>query len=536
MKYFFFLLAIIVVSPFAILAADYESSINSVTVFEQGAQIDRRAQVQVNKGLSSIVIKGLSEHVDPSSVQATITGAKILSVTYSMDYLASEENNADKKSIEEALSKLEYELKLLKNKREINELELVLIQKNIDIKGDAVLDVADLEDFLIFYRSNLPLIKGSLLAVEEKEKQLKKKKAQLEQQLLHLKGVKKKTSAKVELEVSSTMASKASLELNYYVREAGWRPNYNLRASSLEAPIEMDFYAQVYQNTGVEWEKVALTLATGTPHIEGSAQRLSPWHIGFNPANRLSYDPYDKELKSKAYGFVEQESDELLVVSEKSLVPSNLVSKPGLSSKENITFREYKIQELYHISSNGKKQRVPIKNDKLAAEYAYFSAPKLSNAAYLVAKVLDWEKHRLVSGKTHVYFEGTFVGKGYLDASNTEDTLTISLGQDKHIVVERVVKLERSSKQYLGLKQTQKKAYELVVRNNKTVAVKIEVVDQIPISKDSAIKVKLIESSEAAVNVDTGELTWLLTLGAFEKKSRTFEFQVSHPKSKKIAW
>ena len=103
-------------------------------------------------------------------------------------------------------------------------------------------------------------------------------------------------------------------------------------------------------------------------------------------------------------------------------------------------------------------------------------------------------------------------------------------------MVERVVKLERSSKQYLGLKQTQKKAYELVVRNNKTVAVKIEVVDQIPISKDSAIKVKLIESSEAAVNVDTGELTWLLTLGAFEKKSRTFEFQVSHPKSKKIAW
>jgi uncharacterized protein (TIGR02231 family) len=536
MKYFFLFLIIIGLSPLAVLAADYESSINAVTLFERGAQIERRAQVRVNKGLSFIEIKGLSEHVDPSAIQAKITGAKIVSVAYSMDDLEHEEKDVEKKRITEALSKIDYELKLLKNKREINEQELTLIQKNIDIKGKAVLDVADLEDFLIFYRSNLPLIKGSLLAVEEKETQLKKKQTQLKQQLLNLKELKKRTSAKVALEVSSTKAFEASLVLNYYVPEAGWKPCYNLRASSLEAPIQMEFYAQVHQNTGVEWEKVALTIATGTPHFNGNAQRLSPWRIGFNQGYSSRYNLDNDEFKASPYGIVEQKRDDLLVENKKSLLQSNSVSKPVLSSTEKITFREYKIQELYHISSNGKSQRVAIENQELAAEYVYFSAPKLSTAAYLMAKVADWEKHRLVSGKTHVYFEGTFVGNGYLNVSNTEDTLAISLGQDKRIVVERAVKLNRSSKQYLGLKETQQKAYELVMKNNKSVAVKIEVVDQIPISKDSAIKVKLLESSGAAVNKDTGELSWFLRLGAFEKISRPFEFQVIHPKSKKIAW
>ena len=36
-----------------------------------------------------------------------------------------------------------------------------------------------------------------------------------------------------------------------------------------------------------------------------------------------------------------------------------------------------------------------------------------------------------------LFFEGTFVGKSYLDLSYTKDTLPISLGRDKGIIVKR---------------------------------------------------------------------------------------------------
>ncbi|MFT6747094.1 MAG: hypothetical protein ACJAZ2_001442 [Glaciecola sp.] len=508
-------------------AQEFVSKIKDVTVFERGAQVGRDAKIKLSKGISQVVVKNLSRYVDANSIQAKVPGAKIVSLTYSLDYLTDEESNAEKKSLETSLESLNYELKLLSNRREINQQELKLIQKNVDIKGQAVLDVADLEDFLIFYRSNLPLIKGSLLSIEQKEKKVRKEIKKLKNELRGLKSSSQKVFGKVEIELSSVVNATATLSLNYYVTNAGWSPYYNLRASALDAPIEMEFNAEVYQNTGVEWKGIQLTLATGTPHLDGNAPQLNTWYVNYQ--TRIKGDSRFKLRGSvqNAEAYSSADSDNLAVTKSFKSEEAILV--------ENITFREYKINEPYNISSTGKRQRVEIKKHKLGAEYAYFSAPKMNNSAYLIAKVSDWAQYNILSGQTKIYFEDTYVGQGYIDAENTEDTLEISLGQDKNIVIERITKLDKSGKQFIGLKQSKKKAFDIVVRNNKKSAVKIEILDQIPVSKNNAIKVKLVESSSAKVNAETGELKWLLEIGAFGKETKSFEFEVTYPKNKKIS-
>jgi len=511
-------------------AKEFSSKINAVTVFERGAQVQRSSKVQVKKGVSTIVIKDLSRYVDANSIQAKVPGSKIVSLTYSLDYLTNKESNSDRKLLQDSIDGLKLSLKKLKNKRQINEMELALIVKNNDIKGQAVLDIADLEDFLIFYRSNLPLIKGSLLAIDEKTKKVNNQLQRLKNQLRSLKSSSEKVSGKMEIELSSASTSGAKLSLNYYVTNAGWSPYYNLRASGLDAPVEMEFNAKVYQNTGVEWKNIALTLATGRPHVNGTAPSLNTWYVNYKAERNA------QQNVSYAYSSVEEEYDKAAETKEVSKkLKMKRMRKPKVVITENVTFREYKIPVLYNISSTGKQQRVEITKHTLKAEYAYFCAPKMNTTAYLIAKVADWAKYNILSGHSKIYFEDTYVGQGYINAKNTEDTLEISLGQDKNIVIERIIKIDKAGKQFIGIKQSKKKAYDIVVRNNKSLTVKMEVVDQIPVSKNSAIKVKLVESSDAKLNVETGELKWLLEIPAFAKETKVFEFEVSYPKNKKIS-
>ena len=53
---------------------------------------------------------------------------------------------------------------------------------------------------------------------------------------------------------------------------------------------------------------------------------------------------------------------------------------------------------------------------------------------------------------------------------------------------------------------------QIKVRNNKTKAIEIEVVDQIPMSRIKEIEVEMLENSSAEYDETTGKLIWKLTI------------------------
>lgn len=525
----------IILIPVLGITQEFASKINDVTVFTQGAQVERTAKVQLKKGVSTIIIKGLSRYVDANSIQAKIPGVKIVSLSYELDYLRDEESNLDKKKLETAIEELDFKLKTLKNEKLNVEQELKLIQTNVNLKGQTVLDVADVEEFLIFYRSNLPLIRNTLLQIEVDTKKTQKDIQKLKRELRKLNNTRQKVSAFVEIEVSTAVAVNSTLSLSYFVSNAGWSPFYNVRAKGIEEPIELEFNANVHQNTGVEWKEVNLTLATGSPQMDGNAPTLYRWYVDYyRPVvtglyqSQGDYDGVENEPNDL------QKSAEVMVVANKVRSSSN--GKKVATYSENVTFQEYKITSPYNIPSTGKQQRVEIQVHNVPAEYAYFTAPKLNPTAFLMARIPNWEQYNLLSGNSKIYFEDTYVGQAYIDANNTEDTLSMSLGQDKNVVIERKCLLEKSSKSIIGNKQTKKKSYLISVRNTKSESITIEVVDQIPLSKRKEIKVELKESSEASYNERTGELKWTVTIAPNEKVVKTFEFEVTYPKNQTLNW
>ncbi len=94
-------------------------------------------------------------------------------------------------------------------------------------------------------------------------------------------------------------------------------------------------------------------------------------------------------------------------------------------------------------------------------------------SAFLTAKIINWQDYNLQSGEASLYFEGTYLGKTYIDLDATADTLALSLGKDNAVKISRKLVKEFSSKKFIGSNRTETREYEISVRNTKSVPVNI---------------------------------------------------------------
>ncbi|HRF39227.1 MAG TPA: DUF4139 domain-containing protein, partial [Saprospiraceae bacterium] len=163
-----------------------------------------------------------------------------------------------------------------------------------------------------------------------------------------------------------------------------------------------------------------------------------------------------------------------------------------------------------------------------------YCVPKLDKTAYLTAGIADWNSYRLLSGEALLFFEGSYVGKTYLNTAETGDTLRLSLGRDESIVVERKREKEFADKQFLGGKITQTTGWNIELRNSKKQAVSIVIEDQYPLSTSEEIEVKLEQSKGAVVNPATGQPLWKLNIAPGKTEKLNFRYSVRYPGKRQL--
>lgn len=151
-----------------------------------------------------------------------------------------------------------------------------------------------------------------------------------------------------------------------------------------------------------------------------------------------------------------------------------------------------------------------------------------------MARATGWEDLNLLPGEANIFFEGTFVGKTYIDPNNINDTLSISLGRDKRIVVKRQQLKDLTTRKAIGINIREQQSWEISVRNTKSESISITIEDQIPIPKNSQIELGLVDVGGARTESNTGKLTWQLDVPPGETKKVMFKYEVKYPKDKKI--
>lgn len=194
----------------------------------------------------------------------------------------------------------------------------------------------------------------------------------------------------------------------------------------------------------------------------------------------------------------------------------------------------FEIENPYSVPNDGKIYTADINSYELNALYEYYAVPKLDADAYLTAKVVDWQELNLLPGQANLFFEGTYLGNSSLDVMNAGDTLKLSLGIDKGVVIKRTLLKEYSQKKFFGANKTDTRQYEIVVRNNKQQSVNIVVEDQFPISTNKDIEVEKLSHEGGRIDDDTKKITWNLTVDPKKETKLQLGYSVKYPKDKTL--
>jgi len=212
---------------------------------------------------------------------------------------------------------------------------------------------------------------------------------------------------------------------------------------------------------------------------------------------------------------------------------SNSLQIP-LEQIEKQTTVDFEIEIPYTIKSDNKSYSVDMANYSLPANYQYYCVPKIDKDAFLIANISDWEKYNLLEGEANIFFEDTYVGKSLLDVRYAKDTLQISLGRDKNVVVKREKIKDFTIKKFIGSKKEELRNWEIVVKNNKNQKINMLVFDQVPVSTLEEIKVEIFETSQAKHNSETGEIKWDFIIEPRESKNFDLKYSVKYPKYKTL--
>ncbi|UFH46045.1 DUF4139 domain-containing protein [Flavobacterium galactosidilyticum] len=504
--------------------------VKSATVYFNAAELSQSTSVNLPLGTSEVIVKNVANSLNQNTIQIVApSNITVLSVQFTNNYISEfeiDDSNPAIKKVRDSITLVKKEIKKTQIQTLSNTQAIGLLDSNKVISGaNNGLNVAELIKLVDYYKSKRTELENTIVDLKEKEENWTKKLTTLNNKLeFNSKNEEKTSSGKLILQVMNSVAGITPLDISYITNSARWNPFYDLRAESIKEPINMMYKAQVFQNSGIDWKKVKLTLSSGNPNQNNHAPELQPWFLKYN--------------EPKVYAARNMALEEVVVVGYGSLKDDAKAKESSVSNfttiNENQLNISFDIDIPYDILSNGKAHSVALKEIKLPAAYNYYAAPRLDKEAFLLAEIADYSKYNLLKGEANIIFEGMYVGKTMISPNQITDTLKLSMGRDKKIAISRDIVFDKSGTKFLSSYKEQTFTYDTTIKNNKKESIEIALKDQFPISTDKEITIELLENGKAKVNSENGIIDWDLKLAANETKKIRISYKVRYPKDKII--
>lgn len=523
------------------------SKIKNVTVFLNGAQVFRKANFNIKKGVTDIVFDSISSNINPNSIQVKGKGKYIILDTKYKYYQPAGSTTppiipthilSQMQDITDSLDFVAFDLEEVKFKRDVLKLEKQFLVSNKSMKSDSL---ALLKDAMRFLREKYNNINTKLIKIKKQEYHLNKTKTALQKRLntINAENANKYTAKptypryQIVVTISSAETTAGILNVNYLVKGASWSPKYDIRATGINQPVELTYKANVIQNSGENWDNVTLKLSTNNPNKSKVKPVLPVWYLNYYTNYRNNKALKSTTMMINANATYKESADESSDMEK--LAPAQ-TSDFYATMNENLTNIEFDLSIPYTIPSDGQNHLVAIKNEKLDAKYQYYMVPKLDKDAFLVADIRGFEDLSLLPAKANIYFEGTFIGETMLNPDVMGDSLAVTLGRDERISIRRTLIKEEKKEKFLGDKQLKYFTYELEIKNHRANNVDIIIEDQIPVPNNEEIQVNFLNAGKAEYIKKSGMLSWKFNLVAKQNKKMTFKYSVEYEKNKPLAF
>jgi uncharacterized protein (TIGR02231 family) len=530
-----------------------KSTLTEVTVYSQGAQLHHKANFNVKVGVTEIIVEGISPYIDARSIQVKAIGnVVILDSKFSTYY-----PQPTAVSVDGIPLKIKKDIKLLEDSLKIMAFDIQEIQDEIDVlnatkniltnngvirgQGKVNDSLNLLKQAVDYYSLKMVELNKKLLVLNKRKQERMEKKRGMDERLQDYRNYENngnykpqentKPIPRVTITVSSKELVTGKLNLSYVVSNAGWTPYYDLRSEASTGKLSLTYKAQVYQNTGLDWNDVKLNISTNNPRANKTKPELNPWYIDYTAYRQVTEKKSRMEYLSETNAIPQAAFNQGFTMSEE-------VGKDAMTADQFTTVvhhliaAEFKIDLPYNIKSNNEQHMVLIKQAELDTKFKYYSVPKMDPGVYLVAQMTKLDELQLVPAKANIYFDGSYIGETYIDPTTMDDTLNLSLGKDPNIVVKRTLLKKDSKEKIIGEKKERTFAYQFEVLNLKSSAIELVIQDQLPVTQNADITIEATELSKGKQDDVSGLIEWTLNLKGKETKKFDFNFKVKHAKDK----
>lgn len=523
---------------------DAASSIDTVTVYPDGATVTRVISLDLVSGDSTLVAKDFPLSLDPSSLRVEgEAGAKLTIGTIdARPPRAAPPVNLpalDKRieTLKDQRADLQGAIDSAAARRQFAQHFAEASPAGLGDKGEAR-PITEWRAAFIAVAEEVATADTAIRDAARKQREIDRQIAQLEAE----RSAKPPSKLEVRIDLASAAATKATLRVTYAVRNARWMPLYDARldtgAKDRKPQVELVRRAEVTQSTGEDWSNVTLGVSTVRIGRGGSAPEL----------NSLVAQ-YPQVPKPRAFGSVSDTAMPAAAPMQRKVEAS------ANRSREDVAERAEEQQAVAEIGDFQATFRIPgrvslgaaegakslrIASINVPADLTVRAAPVMDPTAFLEASFRQTDEAALLPGKVAIYRDGVFVGRGKLSASAKDDIVRLGFGADDKVKVERAVlkRNEGSAGLLVTTSKTDERTFKTIVRNGHDFPIHVAIEDQLPVSENEDILVEMLPSTTppAANNIrdKRGVLEWSFDAKPGEARDINFAWRIRWPKDKSM--
>ncbi|MEO9887432.1 MAG: mucoidy inhibitor MuiA family protein [Balneola sp.] len=272
-----------------------KTSIENVTVFQSQAQIERTATVTLKKGKNLIVFTDLSESMVTNSIQLKGKGSfTLLSIANRNNFYEGTSNSVLVNRLTDERDSLQSVTNSFASRISVINSSINLLKSSTNIANNHKLTAAELDALLNLNSKRLFEFEEKKLTLGAQISTLGNKIRLLNNRIRESGAVTRNKFKEVIAEIEVESSKKMEFSLQYLVYNAGWNPSYDIRAENTNTPLNLTFKANIYQNTGYDWNDVNFTINSGDPSQNVQKPELIPTYLNFysnitqNSAKRTS--------------------------------------------------------------------------------------------------------------------------------------------------------------------------------------------------------------------------------------------------------
>lgn len=613
-----------------------DSRIIGATVFSDAAHVVRRASLRLERGVERVAIKNLPRELDPGSVRVSTSRGAVRSVE-SDSSRETPDLASDSVALENLVRALEAKTQRLTGEHEALAAELQLIDRVVPaspsfdgaslspLRPEAFL--AGLDALMTRRRSALSTLRNVELELHATFEEIKETRARIAATGTTAGSDEKRSLLVVHLDVDE--AGESFVDVTYEAAWATWRPYYHVRLDPKDRAIECVRFADVWQETGEDWNEVALRLSTAEPETGLALPNVLPWTLG----SAKSYEDKLNELykrrkaektaakrapepvpKDDLGAYAEQFRDEgefaevtasgmdmlrgappappppmqaqampasrstsimpasipmpsastpplnrapgggggrvITVITEIPPPPGPPPPKPRPSPSRELSERdellrtpsprelaggidhEMAVEVATTCPSGKERRRIGFGSVSYPARMEYLLRPAVRDHAFGRVTVINNDSAPLLAGPASIFVGEAFFGETRIRTTPAGGKLILELGAETAIKSARRTKTTVRTEGILTKEDVHVVETTIEIENHLEQTVELEVQDQVPVSQDPRVKVRLMRTVPKDAQLDdlTGILTFKVRLTPGSKVEVIVAYEIEAPK------